>query len=303
MTTGVGINVPQDVTRDGYAAQLIDFVDAAVAHGYDSLWVSESLKSDVVDPLAVLNFLAARTSDVRLGVAVMISGLRSPLRLAREVASLDQLSAGRCIVGVGVGNDRADYAPHGIDPGHRGRHFEAGVRVLRDLLTHEQVSDKTPWWHLEHEPRPLRTVQRPAPPIWFGARAREALRRAVRLGDGWVGAGSMSQGDFLRALDEVRIALDAQDRDPGTFAIAKRVYVHLTDTPDPPDAVRRWFSHHYGTSRRIEDVFVIGGADQIVQHLGELRTAGVGTLILHPVVDVRPQMEMLADDVVPQLGG
>lgn len=299
---GIGINVPQDVGGFDYAERLAEFADASVGRGYGSLWVSESLKPNVMDPLAVLNFLAARTRGVKLGVAVLISGLRSPLRLARELASLDQLSAGRLIVGVGVGNDRADYPLHGIEPGHRGRHFEAGVHVLKELLSNEYVSDTTPWWQLEREPPPLQTWQRPAPPIWFGARAGEALRRAVRLGDGWVGAGSMSQTDFLGALEQVRVALDEQERDPRSFAIAKRVYVHVTERSDLPDGVRRWFSHHYGTSRRPEDVVVVGGTDQVVQHLGELRTAGVGTLILQPVMAVRSQMEMLADDIVPQVG-
>lgn len=302
MIDGIGINVPQDVAGAGYVEHLAGFAEAAVAYGYDSLWVSESLKPDVVDPLAALNFLAARTSDVRLGVAVLIAGLRSPLRLAREVASLDQLSAGRAIVGVGVGNDRAEYARHGIEPGHRGRHFEGGIRLLQELLTQDVVSEQNRW-RLEDEPRPLRPFQQPAPPIWFGARAGEALRRAVRMGDGWVGAGSMSQVDFMRALAEVREALDGYDRDPGAFSIAKRVYLHVTQPPVPAEAVNRWFSHHYGNSRRMEEVFVMGSVDHCVQHLGELRAAGVKTLILHPVVEVRDQMEMLATEVIPQLAG
>lgn len=298
---GIGVNVPQDVFGDRYAAELADFADAAMTQGYDSLWVSESLKPNVVDPLAVLNFLAARTTDVTLGVAVLISGLRSPVRLARELASADQLSEGRLIVGLGVGNNRADYPLHGIEPGHRGRHFEAGLHVLKALLTQEHVSDVAPWWRLEREPRPLRSLQRPAPPMWFGARSGEALRRAVRMGDGWVGAGSMSKEDFLRAFAEVRVALDEQEREPQGFAIAKRVYVHLADRTDPPEGVRRWFSYHYGAARQVEDVFVIGGRSQVVEHLAELQHAGVETLILQPVVEVRSQMEMLAEDVMPQL--
>jgi alkanesulfonate monooxygenase SsuD/methylene tetrahydromethanopterin reductase-like flavin-dependent oxidoreductase (luciferase family) len=291
---GIGINVPQDVTGPGYAAHLAGFSDRAVALGFDSLWVSESLRPGVVDPLTVLSFLAGRTQRVTLGVAVLVAGLRSPLRLAREVASIDQLSDGRVVVGVGVGNDRSDYDRHGIDPGHRGRHFEAGVTLLRRLLSEEIVTDNSPWWRLEDEPSPLRPLQRPAPPIWFGARAGEALRRAVRLGDGWIGAGSMSASDFLSALAEVRHLLAAQGRDPAGFSIAKRVYVHVTDSAVPAE-VDRWFGHHYGSSRRREDVFVAGSADQVADHVAALRAAGVQTVVLHPVVEVRDQLEKLAD--------
>ena len=139
--------------------------------------------------LAVLRGL---TSKVRLGTSVMVAPLRNPVQLAKSLSSLDQMSLGRLTVGLGLGGGTGDYPPFGIDPARRVRRFVEVVEVMKALWTQSAADYQGQLWQLDGihmEPKP---VQQPHPPIWFGGSHPAALRRAVRHGNGWMGAGSSS---------------------------------------------------------------------------------------------------------------
>ena len=303
MIPGIGINLPQDVTTIGEdGGRLRTFVAEAESEGYSSLWVLESGVPGALDPLSVLAFAAAMSSRARLGVAVLLSGFRPPMQLAREIASLDRLSGGRFTVGVGLGNDPAQYARYGLSVDHRGRHFEAGTILLRRLLAEDRVTSVEPWWELEDVDRPLLATQSPTPPIWYGARQPAALDRAVRLGDGFIGAGSLSPAVCEVALARVRELLEVHGRDPADFTLAKRVYLHVGEpVPTTMDAVRAWFDHEYGKPELADHCAVVGPPEVVAEHLSHLRAHGVTELILHPVVDLPEQRARLTRDVVPLL--
>jgi alkanesulfonate monooxygenase SsuD/methylene tetrahydromethanopterin reductase-like flavin-dependent oxidoreductase (luciferase family) len=303
MIPGIGINLPQDTGTIGDDGGLLrTFVAEAEAEGYSSLWVLESSVPGALDPLSVLSFAAAMSTRARIGVAILLTAFRPPLQLAREIASLDRLSGGRCIVGVGLGNDRDQYARYGISVDHRGRHFEAGTALLRRLLAEDRVTSMEPWWELDDVARPLAPVQSPTPPIWYGARQPAALDRAVRLGDGFIGAGSMSLADFEIAVGRVRELLEVHGRDAAGFTLAKRVYLHVGEpTTAAMDAVRGWFEHEYGRPQLADDCAIVGPADVIAEHLARLRAHGVRELVLHPVVDLAEQRARLTRDVLPLL--
>lgn len=294
----VGIDLPQAAS----GTELAEYARQAEAAGFGSLWTVDGAGPGTMSPLVTLAHAAAVTSAPRLGVAVLRSALYSPLHLARELASVDRLCAGRLVVGVGLGNDRGAYARHGLSPRRRAVRFERGLVLLRRLLTEPDISVDEPWWSLHDQPRPLEPVQRPAPPLWFGARSRAALERAVRLGDGWIGAGSTSSADFVEALSTVRGALAADGRDPAGFAIAKRVYVHVgPHNPGTIAALERWFESRYHDGGMADRVMVAGQADDVVAGLSRLREAGVGTIVLSPVLDRLTQLHLLAEQVVPAL--
>lgn len=121
----IGINVPQDVGPEATSDAVAAFAGDAEATGFDSLWVSESHRPGVLDPLILLTHVAATTGRVCLGTGVLLGAFRSPRELAATLASIDRLSEGRLTVGLGLGNDPTEYARRGIEPGHRGDHFTA----------------------------------------------------------------------------------------------------------------------------------------------------------------------------------
>lgn len=294
----VGIAIPQDVADLDGEIRLRDYLQTAESLGFDGLWASESGRAKAADPLSALSFAAAVTDRPALGTAVLISNRRAPLQLAHSLASIDRLSRGRLITGVGIGNGSEDYPRYGLDPAHRATRFEHGIELMKRLWTQDRVTFHDAWWTLDDVRPPLHPIQKPHPPIWFGARKPKALERAARLGDGWIGAGSASPSEFETSLETLRPLLSEYGR-RDDFAIAKRVYIHVGNaTADTYNSVRAYFASHYGNADLAASVAVVGGPARCGEHLAWLANLGVTHVILHPMVDISRQAGVLARHVV-----
>ena len=133
------------------------------------------------------------------------------------------------------------------------------------------------------EPKPFQT---PHPPIWFGGRHPGGLRRAARLADGWMGAGSTDTAQFEKHVVIIQENLDAQGRDPAAFPISKRVYIALNDDHDrAEERVRDWFGRHYGNADMGSRVAVWGDGETCARKLAEIIQAGAWMLMLNPMFD------------------
>jgi probable F420-dependent oxidoreductase len=303
MTARFGIAIPQHYPdRPVDPAALARFVAAAETRGYDSVWVGEEIfHAPALDPLSLLTFAAAHTRRVRLGTAILVTTLRSPVQLAKEIATLDNLSGGRLIVGVGLGPTTKHYPAFGIAPEHRVRRYLEGLAVMRKLWTEDKLEFAGEYWifHGEHlEPKP---IQAPHPPIWFAGRAETALARAARQGQGWIG-GKIVLEEFRRHVATLRRLVAEDGRDPDAFGIAKRVYVQLD--PDKPRAERRlmeFFGRTYGKPEEAKQAVIYGNAAECAEKIAEVVAAGCKVPILDPVFDREAQMEALAADVLPSL--
>ena len=164
--------------------------------GYDSIWCNDHLSlpgtrgdgvaepayaaaygeqrgQHIYEPLIVLAYLAAVTRRVRLGTSVYLLPLRSPLLAARQAVSLDRLSEGRLVLGVGAGWLESEFAAVGVPYRQRGRRTDEAIAMLKSLCGEDGA---------DFLPKP---VQRPHPPLWIGGRSAAALRRAARSGDAW----------------------------------------------------------------------------------------------------------------------
>jgi probable F420-dependent oxidoreductase len=302
--TPCGIAIPQTFATTPIDLRLIrQFVQRAEALPYDSLWVQEQILGDypILEPVSLLTYAAALTSRPRLGVSVLLTVLRNPIQLAKSLSSLDQLSQGRLIVGVGIGG-HVPESLFGLPSEQRPRRFLEGLQVMQALWTQPRATVKGTFWQFENvamEPKP---VQRPHPPVWFGAREPVALRRAVRYGDGWMGAGISSSADFLTQVELVRRFLEEARRDPATFPISKRVYIAVD--PDRDRAARRlreWFALRYKNADWATRVSIWGDRTECLDKLGELVRAGARHLLLNPVFDELDHLELLAQEIVPYL--
>lgn len=299
-----GIAIPQTFATTPIDLQCIrQLVQRAEALPYDSLWVQEQILGDypILEPISVLTYTAALTTKLRLGVSVLLTVLRNPVQLAKSLSSLDQLSQGRLIVGVGIGG-HVPESLFGLPSEQRPRRFLEGLQVMKALWTQPRATVHGTFWRFENvamEPKP---VQQPHPPIWFGAREPVALKRAVRYGDGWMGAGVSSSADFLKQIELVRRFLDEAGRDPATFPISKRVYIAVDDDRDRAERrLREWFARRYKNADWAPRVSIWGSRAECLDKLGELVRAGVHHLLLNPVFDELEHLELLAQEVVPHL--
>ena len=268
----------------------------AEALGFRDLWVTENAVDHVfsLDPAVVLTYAAAVTTRIRLGVSVSVLPVRHPIHVAHQVASLDYVSHGRAVLGVGLGRDH-HYAEFQVPPEHRVRRFREGVEVIKALWTEPKVTYRGSIFQLDGVTMVLRPVQQPHPPIWMGGDHPDAVRRAATLADGWMGSGGSSTATFARSVPILREALEKAGRDPKTFPISKRVFLSVHERPDVARAeLQRWFTEVYRNPDGADASGVHGTPQQVRERLEALAAAGANHLLLNPVARYTEQVETLA---------
>jgi len=301
----VGVAIPQTfLTGSVDTGKVRAFLARAEALGFHSAWAGEQILGSIanLEPVELLTFAAAVTERLRLGTAVLLPALRSPVHLAKSLATLDQLSAGRLIVGVGLGANVRVYPAYGITAARRAARFTEGLEVMRRLWTEPRVTFAGEFWRLENvamEPKPL---QKPHPPLWFGAHHPNALERAVERGAGFLGAGSSPTATFRSEVVTVRGLLAASGRDPATFTIGKRVYLAVDrDRARAGKRLAEWFGAYYGKPDLAAQVSVWGEPAECVERLAEVVAAGARFLLIHTVFDELEHLERVAAEILPNL--
>jgi len=276
----------------------------AEALGFHSAWVVEQVLGAIpsLEPVALLTYAAAITTRMRLGSAVLLTALRSPVHLAKSLATLDHLSGGRLMVGVGLGGNPGAYPAHGLTADRRAARFSEGIRLMKQLWTEPRVSFAGDFYKLDNAAMEPKPVQKPHPPIWFGAHHPNALRRMVQLGDGFMGAGSLSTVKFADEVKTLGGLLSEAGRDPDTFPVGKRVYIAIDrDKARAGQRLAEWFQAFYGRPQMAAEVSVWGSEDECVDRLGEVVAAGARLLLLNPVFDEMEHLERFASAVAPKL--
>jgi probable F420-dependent oxidoreductase len=276
----------------------------AEALGFDSAWTAEQVLGSMpmLDPLGAMTYAAAVTERIRIGCAVFVSTLHSPVHLAKSLSTLDQLSGGRLEVGFGTGGPGRMFSAFGVDPAELASRFAEGIELIKALWTQPSVDFDGRFWQLAGAAMEPKPVQQPHPPIWIGANRPAALRRAAQVADGFFGAGSATTAAFAEQVPIVREALAEAGRDPAGFRFAKRVYIYVDD--DAERAHQRTvelLDQIYGSSRRtdVESPSIAGPPDACAAALRDVAAAGAELILLHPVSDDTAQMERLAAEVLP----
>jgi alkanesulfonate monooxygenase SsuD/methylene tetrahydromethanopterin reductase-like flavin-dependent oxidoreductase (luciferase family) len=276
-----------DWERRAGPAELVRVAQAADRAGYryvavcDHVAIPRSMEHTTgtywQDCLTTLGWLAGQTTSVALLSHIYVLPFRHPLVAAKAFATLDHLSGGRAIAGVGAGHVTAEFEALGVPYDSRGRSLDAGLETLAEALSTEWVGD------LGARPRP---VQSPRPPIWVGGSSAPAIRRAARLGDGW-----LPQGPATDALTKALFAeLERQGRADGPFAVG-----HITP-----------FLHLGDGWEGMDDDTVTGSAARLAEAVDRSTPTGVNQLQVRfrarSVEECCDQVEAFGRDVAPLLG-
>jgi probable F420-dependent oxidoreductase len=216
---------------------LAEFAQRAETAGYGSLWSfqrllvpegsgMEPVYRSVLDPMVALGFAAARTTRIRLGVALVNLPFLSPALMAKQAATVDVLSGGRLDLGLGIGWMPEEFTITGATTERRGARTEEYLKVLHTLWS-EGVSEFSGSFYTvppgRQDPRP---VQQPGPPILLGGMSRPAMERAGRIADGWVTSSRADLSQIKPAAAVIRQAAEAAGRDPAKVRIVVRGVVH-----------------------------------------------------------------------------
>ncbi|HKL28180.1 MAG TPA: LLM class flavin-dependent oxidoreductase [Natrialbaceae archaeon] len=296
--------------------------------GLDSAWVSEHHFTDdgyLAAPMAVLGALAAETDDVEIGTSIALAPLHDQVRLAEDAATVDLLSDGRLSLGLAVGYRETEFEGFGVPRDERAARTEDLVRTLRAAWSDGPL-DYDPEFHAASPDLTVSPKPENAPPIVLGGDSKPAVRRAARMGDGWIAPSSLSMGGLRKRVEDIERVREAEGIE-GDFQVYVLQHGFVADSTDEAwDAMRegylylqRRYAEWYGGEpidelpeervAELKEQAIFGTPDQVVEELntyadalGEdvhviLRTyfPGIGTDAMVECI------ERLGDEVVPQL--
>ncbi len=277
------------------------------ALGFDSIWCGDHILFNIplYESLTLLSFYAAHTRRINVGTCVYLLALRHPTVVAKITATLDALSGGRLIFGVGVGGEiPKEFEACGIPLTERGARVSEGIEVLRALWTQRSASFSGRFVKFEGvsiEPKP---VQPAGPPIWVGGRSDAALGRAARLGNGWVSY-VITADRYRQSVEKIREAAAAAGRSLDGFATAHLTFI--TVGRDYEQAKAAWVKR---LSRRYNQDFspladkygFIGTPAQCIEKIERFIEAGCRHFVLNAICEVpdeAEQLELLASEILP----
>jgi len=307
----IGVSLP-NVGLDHGKEMVLHVAEAAERLGFDSVWVAHHVTLPYerssrypyqhsgtelamspgmqwLDPLTTLAMVTGSTDRVRLGTSVLVLPYRNPVNLAAEAAALDVLSDGRFVLGVGAGWMKEEFRALGIDPAERGPRTDEHIQVLRTLWTEDPASFAGRFTSFEGIVLATTPRTEGGPPIWVGGNTDVALRRALRLGDGWHGFEVYPQdmpglGERLARLGE------EVGRDPGELALS------VVRGLIPPGREEESF---------IPERRMLGGsAEAIVDELGMYAEHGVEDVVIQVslLAPLVPEaLEWVSAEVLPKL--
>jgi probable F420-dependent oxidoreductase len=270
----------------------------AEALGFRDLWVTENTLDHVTcfDPVVVLTYAAAVTSRIRVGASVVVLAIHSPMMVAHQWATLDTVSNGRAILGVGLGREH-HYREFAVPQDRRVRRFREEVELIRALWTQQTLDYRGRFYQLEGATMSPKPVQQPLP-IWMGVGHPDAVRRAGTMADGWMGSGGSSIAEFGRSVPVLREALVQAGRDVGSFPISKRIFMAVDERPEVARAeLNRWFTEVYHNPAGTDASGIHGTPEQVREKLEEVVAMGANHLLLNPVSRHVEQLEALAEVV------
>jgi len=283
------------------AVPLMELAQAAEALGFDSLWVGDSLLARPRhEPLTLLAAVAGRTRRVELGTAVLLPALRNPVLLAHQAATVDQVSEGRLILGVGIAADvpniRAEFTAAGVPFDKRVGRMLEGLRLCRALWAGEPVDWDGRWQVAGGVLGP--TPHRPGgPPIWGGGNVAASIDRAARNFDGWFPTGPDAEGWGTQWQQVQAIARDA-GRNPAAITGAVYLTMAIDDESDRADArINDYLETYYGQPAavmRSHQACFAGPAAEAAAWLKGYADAGASHLVLRFAGDHQNQLETVA---------
>jgi probable F420-dependent oxidoreductase len=301
----LAVSIPQTFAGRPLDPSFIrNYLARAETLGFHSAWVVEQIVGSIpsLEPIELLTYAAAVTTRMRLGTAVLLTALRDPVHTAKSLTTLDHLSGGRLMVGVGLGGQPAVYPAYGLKADRRAARFTEGIQVMKRLWTEPRVTFEGEFFKLQNLPQEPKPLQKPHPPLWFGAHHPDALKRTAELGDGFMGAGSLSTAKFADEVKLLRQLLAEAKRDAAAFPVAKRVYIAVDrDKARAGKRLTEWFGAFYGRPQMAEEVSVWGPPDECVAGLKQVVAGGAGMLMLNPVFDEMEHLEVFASAIAPKL--
>ena len=292
--------------------QTWQMAETAERAGYDSVWVGDSVTSKPrLEPLTAMAAIAARTNRVKIGTAVLLNALRHPVHLAHAAATIDNISGGRTILGLGAGRGNNqmfidEHAAVGVPITERAPRMEESIRVMRALWTGEAVSNDGEFYPLDNvqlEPRPVQ----PSIPLWISSNwVRRGLARVAHQGEAWI-TNVPSPELFSQCWERIEQEAGEAGRDASSIGRCLYISVNLKDDADAALAegdafMRAYYSIPYDViSKQLLCVF--GPPQGCINAIRAYQDSGADYFIVRfASPDQMGQLARFTEEVLPHVG-
>jgi alkanesulfonate monooxygenase SsuD/methylene tetrahydromethanopterin reductase-like flavin-dependent oxidoreductase (luciferase family) len=312
---------PHDEDLGKHLDDLFGTVELAAELGYDSVWTINHFQSNLAtpQPISMMAALIPRSGTMTLGTGILLMPMFHPVHIAEEFATLDHLSGGRVVLGVGAGYRENELAAFGIDPPTRFRRLDESLKLIRALWTGEPVTTEGGLYPQTDARIGIRPLTPGGPPIWVGAGSKRAVRRAARLGDAWYAPGNAPSP---RYLPEHLAVYDAALEEYGKSTVDRPIGLELYCAPTTERAVDEALPHartEYSTyaeypalrwqsdrfDELIRNTLALGSPEYLIERLSTLRDMGFNHIIFRPgwlgmpAEMVRASLRLFATEVFP----
>ena len=301
-----------DYPADKQYAEIMELARGVRDAGYDLFAANHSYLSSplrVFQPIPLLSALASEPGDMELLTGIFLLALHNPVEIAEQIATLDVISGGRFIFGAGVGTRGIPCQSFGVDPEHRGARTGEALQIIKRLWTEDEVTYEGQHFSVNGVKSTMKPLRKPPPPIWIGAGASRAIRRAARLADAWYSGPTATLGELEQGLEYYKQRLEGYGKEaPAQFPVRRDLYI----AADQETALREGAQYLNGPmslwrgAENDPDRFFIGSPEVIVEQLGRyqeklgdiewvfrIQWPGI------PHAKVMEQVELLASRVMP----
>jgi probable F420-dependent oxidoreductase len=277
--------------------------------GFDSIWSGDHIimHSPIMDVMTVLASFAAITERVKLGTAVYLMPLRHPVAIAKQVASLDLLSEGRFIFGVGVGGEIVrEFEAVNVPVRERGRRTDEGLEILTRVLSQDNVTYVGKHYQLHNVTLAPRPQQQPHPPIWVGGRSDAAIRRTARYASCWLGY-LVSDGRMREAMQNIHDIAPDYGRNPAEIQGGMLLFTAIAKNYETAKQMAiANLSRRYNQpfDNLVDRYCAIGTPEQCLEKIQRYMDAGMSNLVFSftcPAEQIPEQLEICATELIPRL--
>lgn len=288
--------------------EVVQYAQEAEKLGFDSLFTADTqfirVKGTFLETFTVLSMLASVTKKVKLGSGVIVLPLRDPVITSKAAASLDFLSKGRVILGIGGGIYRREFTSLGVDYERRWDKTEEGIEILRKLWTAEKVSYKGKYHQFDNArigPPPYRGKI----PIWIGGAMEHVLQRTAKIGDGWIASGHNNGPKELKASwKKIQSYAKKYKRDPEKLTFAHNVFTHVSSSYEASlKETKSFFQELYGGSlpKEIGERTIIGSPEDCLERVRLRVEAGIEHMIFMFPFNSLEKLRKFGKQVMPLL--
>lgn len=305
LTFGMSFHETYQYSRQG----VTDYARTIEDLGFDTLWITENVHSgaDALEPLTTLSFMAVHTERIKIGPSVILLPLRNAVGLAHASATLDRLSEGRLVLGVGTGgNVPGSFEAYGASPRQRGGYCDEALEIIKSVWTGDSVTFDGKLLQLDNYVLGGRPTSSPYPPIWIGGTAPGVLQRTARLADGFI-PHSISLDLYQQLWRKIEENCSAIGRDSASITKAIQFYFCIAETRrEAQNIAERALEHRYGRKMYLapspDTHYAIGTPDDIARTIQTFADIGVTHFAFSNARapgEVMPQISELATAIIP----